>query len=210
MIAHPHMLHAYWQIPPREFKKIERILRGPGHPRPVLRFYEITRTRPANPRQAFDVEVDLRTKQWKVPIWSGDKSYEVDLGCQASKGRFHRIARSNVVHVPRTEPSFRVSERYLRVEKGQIKGPVSLPVAPVRPVEPVAVSRTKSLSGREVGERKPFKPRRDQMKEESKATVLQEDLPAGEVIDAFQLVQLTEARFLLGLSSPALFQGAHA
>jgi hypothetical protein len=125
MTVNPYLLHAYWQISVPDLDQVQGALgESMEHARPVLRFYDITSILfdGTNAHETFDVEVDLRTMAWDVPIWSADKSYVIDLGYKTSDDRFYQIVRSNIVHVPRAEPSPRLADRYLRVEQGQIKG----------------------------------------------------------------------------------------
>lgn len=122
MTVNPNLLHVYWQIPRRRLEEIQGTLRNSAaEARPLLRFYDVTCILfdGTNAHRTFDVEVDLRTMNWNVPIWSADKSYVVDLGFKSSNGRFHQVVRSNVVCVPRVEPSPRLEERCLRAEDGQ-------------------------------------------------------------------------------------------
>jgi Domain of unknown function (DUF4912) len=64
----------------------------------------------------------------------------VDLGYKCSDGRFYPIARSNVVNVPRAEPSSRLAERYLQLDGREIKSLV--PSGP-----PVEATRLESVPG---------------------------------------------------------------
>ena len=125
MTVNPYLLHAYWQISGPDLDRVQGALGETlEDARPVLRFYDITSILfdGTNAQGTFDVEVDLRIMAWNVPIWSADKSYVIDLGYKTSDDRFYQIVRSNIVHVPRAEPSPRLADRYLPVEQGQIKG----------------------------------------------------------------------------------------
>jgi hypothetical protein len=133
MTVNPSLLHVYWQISQRDLENIHNTFHvsEAKAARPVLRFYDITCILfdGKNAHSIFDVEVDLRTSRWNVPVWGSDKSYVADLGYKVSDGGFYRIARSNVVNVPRAAPSHRLPGRYLRVEGGQIKSLLPLKVA---------------------------------------------------------------------------------
>jgi hypothetical protein len=150
MAVNPYLLHVYWQVSERDSENIRDILHeSAAEARPVLRFYDITCILfdGTNAHRTFDVEVDLRTMKWKVPVWSADKSYVVDLGYKGSEGRFYPIARSNVVNVPRAEPSPRLAEGRLPVEGARGKHPASEQVAHVAPGKPVEVTRTETVLG---------------------------------------------------------------
>jgi len=43
----------------------------------------------------FDVDVDLRTSNWYVPLWSAAKTYYADLGAITAAGEFIPLVRSN-------------------------------------------------------------------------------------------------------------------
>ena len=145
--VNPSYLHAYWKIPAGIHKDITKRLgklRAGAHP--VLRFYDITCIifDETNAHYIFDIDVDLRTMEWNIPIWCPDKSYLVDLGYKTRDGRFYQIARSNFVAVPRATPSAHVFEHYIRIEKGQIKDLLPAPVIPAQRMSPVEIPHPKS------------------------------------------------------------------
>jgi hypothetical protein len=134
MTVNPRLLHVYWQIAQHDLENIHHTFHEPGAKvQPVLRFYDITYILfdGTNAHYTFDVEVDLQTLRWNVALWNDNKSYVVDLGYKSSDGRFYRMARSNVIHVPREQPSHRLDESYLRIEGGLKKSLVPVKVAPV-------------------------------------------------------------------------------
>jgi hypothetical protein len=153
MTVNPYLLHVYWQIPRQDLEGISHTLHElPANARPVLRFYDVTCILfdGTNAHHIFDVEVDLPAMKRDVPIWSADKSYVVELGYKGSGGRFYPIARSNVVNVPRAEPSPRLAERYLLVEGGEIKSLV--PSGPL-----VQATGLESMPGMRKNTEEPFK-----------------------------------------------------
>jgi hypothetical protein len=232
MTVNPYLLHVYCQISQRDLENIRHTLRESlASARPVLRFYDITCILfdGTNAHQIFDVEVDLRTMKWNVPIWSADKSYVIDLGYKATDGRFYPMARSNVVRVPRAEPSARLAEHYLRVERGQIKSLAPALVAQVPPGKPVEAPRLEAMHGmwKETGEL--FKGKAERVKavdsvwrkhefKEAKTIprqVLEVDITEEKellrgVSHPFDLVQLAEERFSFGVSSMRPTQGTNS
>jgi hypothetical protein len=202
MIINPYLLHVYWQIPSQDLEDIQGT---PGksllNARPVLRFHDITGILfdGTNAHRIFDVEVDLRTMKWNVPIWSADKSYVIDLGCKAPDGRFSPMARSNVVNVPRADPSPRLAERYLRVERGQIKSLEPAPVAPIPPRKPVEALRLETMHGvRKQTREELFKDKAEHVPE---VDITEEKGVIRGVSYPFDLVQMAEERFSFGVSS---------
>jgi hypothetical protein len=116
LTVNPFLVHASWEVTEADLKK------SPLPPEreqamPVLRIYDVTYIHfdGANAHSFFDVEVDLRTRNWYVPLWSPEKSYIAELGLKAPGGSFHPLARSNVAHTPRAWPSDRSAERYVPV-----------------------------------------------------------------------------------------------
>jgi hypothetical protein len=232
MTVNPCLLHVYWQISQRDLETLRHTLHESlANVRLVLRFYDITCILfdGTNAHHIFDVEVDLPTMKWNVPIWSADKSYVIDLGYKAPDGRFYPLARSNVVRVPRAEPSPRVAERSLRVERGQIKSLVPALVAYVPPMKPVKAPKLETMHGmrREDGEL--FKGKADRVKavdpartkqgfkEESiyachfpKTAITEKQGPVRDVSYPFDLVELTEERFSFGVSSMRPSQGTNS
>jgi hypothetical protein len=221
MLVNPYLIHVYWQLPQREVAPVVHTLLGSeSDGRPILRFYDVTCIvfDGTNAHQIFDMEVDLRTMTWNVPIWSPDKSYVIDLGYKTIDGRFHQIARSNVVNVPRAEPSMQVAERYLRVERGQIKSlvPMKVPVAPPRETVKAARLETAPGTGKETWA--PFEgiPIRASERDvaESKHRPEDSSLIPGRLPEVatggeqpVDLVHLTQEKFSLGVSSMVVAHG---
>ena len=116
--VHPYLIHAYWELTPEDLERVERRLgEGHGRAKPVLRVYDITYIEfdGTNAHSYFDVEIDLGTKNWYVPLWSPEKSYIADLGFRRADGEYLAITRSSVAHTPRAWPSTRVEARYMSV-----------------------------------------------------------------------------------------------
>ncbi len=124
----PYLVFAYWELDPSDLAKARARL-GRKNPkfRAALRFYDVSGVRweGANANSSFDVDVDLRTGNWYVHLWSPGKSYFVDLGIKTEDGRFVSITRSGVAHTPRAEPSPKVEEGVgaRRLEGGEAPPP---------------------------------------------------------------------------------------
>ncbi len=116
--VHPYLIHAYWELTPDDLEWLKRQL-GEGHEtaEPVLRFYDITciELDGIHAHSYFDVEIDLRRNNWKVHLWSPEKSYIAELGFKRADGEYWAITRSNVVDTPRAWPSTRAGATYMRV-----------------------------------------------------------------------------------------------
>lgn len=214
----PYLLHIWWHISGQHFEDIQGAPgESPEDARVVLRSYDITCILfdGTNAHQTFDVEVDPRTQQWKVPIWSAGKSYVIELGYKALDGRFHQIARSNIVHVPRAGPSPRRDERYLCVEDGQIKGPAPMPVVYAPGGEPEEVPRSETVHGMGKDTGEPSEREAVPSKavdaaragQGSKGAAIHPCHGPKRAVYPFDLVDLTEKRFSFGVSSPMPTRG---
>ena len=117
--VNPYVLHVYWRMAARDLEEMQRVFGRLGpRAQPVLRFNEITQVdlEGANASGRFEVEIDLRARNWYVHLKSPGKSYRVDLGVRTGGGGFRRLARSNATEIPRPWPSDDLEESYLLVE----------------------------------------------------------------------------------------------
>jgi hypothetical protein len=160
LTVNPFLIHSSWEVVEADLKRC-RLLAGQGQSRPVLRIYDVTYIYfdGTNAHSFFEVDVDLRTRNWYVPLWSPEKSYVAELGLKGSDDRFHPLARSNVTHTPRAWPSIRSEERYIRVkEDSEVSEPgllheqdQSLPGPAAEAREGVIVSNGKGTASGEIG-----------------------------------------------------------
>ena len=135
LVVDPNLVHAYWEVTPREQSEAESRIGDSSQP--VLRFYEAA--------ESFDVEIDLRPRNWYVPLWSSGKSYYVDLGLRGGSGSFARLARSNAVHVPRALPVIEVEERFMRVEAPAQRAEIITPPPYRKPIRPQGLRQSPVL-----------------------------------------------------------------
>jgi hypothetical protein len=114
----PYTVHAYWEVTLENLAEARnRIPKVNKTAQPVLRFYYSGHaSQDAGP---FDVNVDLRSRNWYVPLWSAGKTYYVELGLKAQPEQFVLLARSNLVHTPRAWPESQVDECFMRVSEGR-------------------------------------------------------------------------------------------
>src|SRR5690348_13361052 len=99
LVVDPYLIHAYWEVVAeklREVKKLARQNKG------VLRFYKATETAGHSTQDSFDIEVDLKSRNWYVHLWSPEESLYADLGLKRNDGKLIRLDRSQVVRMPRT------------------------------------------------------------------------------------------------------------
>ena len=118
MVVDPFHLFAYWEVTPESLRQAQDAMGaemdGGGA---VIRMYDVSLIHfdGTNAHHTFDIDIGLEARGWYVPVWTAEKSYCADLGFVARTGRFHAIARSNVIHTPRAGASNRIEERWMRV-----------------------------------------------------------------------------------------------
>jgi len=93
----PYLVHVYWDFDPAKLP--------PDTTAAKLRFYDAA--------THFDVDVDLRTRNWYVPLWSPAKTYYADLGAITAAGEFIPLVRSNTIQTPRAWPAAEVEHRFV-------------------------------------------------------------------------------------------------
>jgi Domain of unknown function (DUF4912) len=89
MVVDPYLIHAYWDI---DIASLPRQTSSA-----VLRFQVAS-------ERSFEVDVDLRVRNWYVHIESPAKSYYAELGVKTAAGGFLSLATSNRVRTPRAWP----------------------------------------------------------------------------------------------------------
>jgi hypothetical protein len=117
MVVNPYLVYAYWNVdltrlPPQT---VSATLRFHDESEPVRSHF-------------FDVDVDLRTRNWYVHLWSSAKSYHVDLGVRTADGGFTVLARSNRFQTPRAWPMAEVEHPATAAATASL--PVTEPVSP--------------------------------------------------------------------------------
>ena len=130
--VNPYLVHVYWEVDLDDQEKAGGAFARPAPPaQPVLRFYDVTSIDfdGTNAHSWFDIEVDLRTGNWYVPLQSPAKSYCTDLGLRIEGQEFQRLARSNVAETPRAWPSDNLKESYLLVESHSAQDKAGAPSA---------------------------------------------------------------------------------
>lgn len=82
---------------------LDDVLARLDRPRPLLRFYDVTGLDPESGRwhEIVDIDVALDEKGRTVQLINNDRTYIVDLGYAYADGRFLRLARTNLIDLPR-------------------------------------------------------------------------------------------------------------
>ena len=97
LIVDPYLVHCYWSAPARR--------RGTA----VLRFH-------GQSPESFDIDIDLQAGNWYVPLWRPEESLYAELLMKTPDGTLTRLARSQVVHLPRVRPVTTIEEHFMKVE----------------------------------------------------------------------------------------------
>jgi len=116
LVVDPYLVHAYWEVTPERLAEAGETAGDSA--RSVLRFYETPDGAAGGDPQAgwFDVDADLQSRNWYVPLWSAGRTYRTDLGLKSDDGRFVALASSNVIHTPRAWPVSEVDEHFMQAE----------------------------------------------------------------------------------------------
>lgn len=105
MVRDPYWLHAYWELTRASVERT-RVALGQRwyEARPVLRVAEVTQdgTTSTARRIVRDIEIHGGVNNWYIDVPDPPKSFQVDIGYLSADGKFHSLARSNVVTTPRT------------------------------------------------------------------------------------------------------------
>ena len=133
----PYQVHAYWEVTPESLSEAEQKIESDSNPYcAVLRFHDAVSANGASAAGWFDVNVDVRARNWYVQLWSADMTYRAELGLRGADGRFAGLAESNLVRTPRAWPRPELEEHFARVEPEQQKPEAVPPPAFVKPSRP--------------------------------------------------------------------------
>ena len=109
LVVDPHLIHAYWEIARSRLRDVKRKA-ALGHV--VLRFY-------TGKQDSFDVDIELQARNWYVHLWSPEESLYADLAVKMNDGTLIRLARSKVVHLPRTRPVIAIEQHFMKVDPAE-------------------------------------------------------------------------------------------
>ena len=96
MAVNPYLIYVYWDFNLASLPSDTAAA--------ALRFYDAA--------SYFDVDVDLRTGNWYVPLWNPAKTYYADLGAITASGEFVPLIRSNTIRTSRAWPAAEVQEGF--------------------------------------------------------------------------------------------------
>ena len=116
MARDPEWAYAYWDFSAETWKWIEDFYRRDPGVRAKLRVHQVDLGR----EEAIDVHLDV--KSWYLHLGLPDATFEIELGLVDSRGKFHSIARSGRVRMPRNGPSTKIDPDWKPENYGEISG----------------------------------------------------------------------------------------
>ena len=119
MVRDPYWLHAYWELSRSTLARAQAALGQDWHTaRPVLRLMDVTSedTTSASERHVRDIEIHGGVNNWYIDVTNPPRSYRIDIGYLARRGKFFVLARSNVVSTPKAGVSDVLDENWASVQ----------------------------------------------------------------------------------------------
>src|SRR3954447_19028223 len=119
MVRDPFWLHAYWELSRSTLARAKAALGQDWHTaRPVLRLVDVTSedTTSASERHVRDIEIHGGVNNWYIDVNNPPRSYRIDIGYLARRGKFFVLARSNVVSTPKAGVSDVLDENWASVQ----------------------------------------------------------------------------------------------
>lgn len=119
MVRDPYWLHVYWELSRATYARAQAALGQEWHTaRPILRLLDVTSedTTSASERQIRDIVIHGGVNNWYIDVTAPPRSFRVDIGYLARRGKFFVLARSNVVSTPRAGVSDALDENWASVQ----------------------------------------------------------------------------------------------
>ncbi len=119
MVRDPYWLHAYWELSRSTLDRAKAALGQEWHTaRPILRLVDVTSddTTSASERHVRDIEIHSGVNNWYIDVNVPPRSFRVDIGYLARRGKFFVLTRSNVVSTPKAGVADVLDENWLSVQ----------------------------------------------------------------------------------------------
>jgi hypothetical protein len=120
MVRDPYWLHVYWELSRSTYARAQAALGQEWHTaRPILRLVDVTSedTTSASERHVRDIEIHGGVNNWYIDVAVPPRSFRVDIGYLARRGKFFVLARSNVVSTPKAGVSDVLDENWASVQE---------------------------------------------------------------------------------------------
>ncbi|MBL8828946.1 MAG: DUF4912 domain-containing protein, partial [Planctomycetaceae bacterium] len=115
MVRDAYWLHCFWELSRQGVERAQAALAQDWHTaRPVLRLLHVAEggTTSAAGSIVRDIEIHGGVTNWYIDVQEPPKSFRVEIGYRAANGRFHALARSNVVTTPRPDSKDAMDENW--------------------------------------------------------------------------------------------------
>lgn len=122
MVRDPYWLHAYWELTHHAVQRAEEALGVDWHgAKPILRLLDVSSqdTTSTSESHVRDIEIHGGCNNWYIEVANPPRSYRVDIGYLSRRGRFYRLAHSNVVTTPRAGMSDDLDENWTDIDAAQ-------------------------------------------------------------------------------------------
>src|SRR5262249_17739261 len=99
----PYWLHTYWELSRSTLARAQAALGQEWHTaRPLLRLMDVTSedTTSASERHVRDIEIHGGVNNWFIDVQSPPRSYRIDIGYLARRGKFFFPSGADVSHPP--------------------------------------------------------------------------------------------------------------
>lgn len=119
MVRDPYWLHAHWELSRGTLARAHAALGQEWHTaKPILRVMDVTSedTTSACERHIRDIDIHGGVNNWYIDVKSPPKSYRIDIGYLARRGKFFVLARSNVVTTPKAGSTDVLDENWTSVQ----------------------------------------------------------------------------------------------
>lgn len=120
LVRDPWWIFAYWEISRDKEDEVRKKVRSDKDEvlKYILRVHDVTDVKfnGKNANSYFDIDLKGLANSWYINVGSPDRSWLVDIGIVTSKGKFHLLARSNVIRTPRYGMSDKLDAEWMMPE----------------------------------------------------------------------------------------------
>ena len=165
LVRDPYWVYAYWDLS----YATTQAARERGDYRLLLRVQELGGFDRTEPSAFYDVAVPKVARSWYLRLPADGRRYRVEVALQHRDGTYSKVAQTNIVDVPRGEPSDVVADRFVTLpgDEDEILDrprstlpPVAEWEAVVTPLTSAGPAPTPPFPARPLGARRPtFGPR---------------------------------------------------
>jgi hypothetical protein len=115
-----YWLYAYWELSRSTLARARAALGQEWHStHPILRVMDVSSedSTSAAERHVRDIPIHGGVNNWYIDVLEPPRSYRIDIGYLSRHGRFHVLARSNVVTTPKAGVTDTLDENWTNAKK---------------------------------------------------------------------------------------------